>query len=489
MSALFKSFVARRAAVIFFASIVGAFAQAQPEVADYNQMVVFGNSLSDNGNAHQVVCDPSECGPDLFTNGKVVVEYLAELFTYPEPALSVAPAKNYTVYDTMGYSFDIYPPEGTNYAVAGTLVPVERQVGRYLASVSRRANEQGLYVFFLGGNWVNYSLQQEIEGEACSAEDPNVCPGRKAGMDRLAAYAQSLRSSMQELIDAGAKHILVINTDSFATIPNGPALFPEYLAELDAYAFEYNHLVHQHIATLEQNFNINIQLFDLYTRVEEIKASHEDFQMTNIEDACGIYNTSTLSFDYTAPCSEQNVSGYMYYDGIHWAESMHRTVASTIFLEALDMGPAKPELSFTGIVVSGSDRGFMFDASIDVTVASVQFPYASYPAQKNGSGLGWSVNVENMAPGKYPYSIVLENSEGVKSRSYGDAIYVCEEKTLDQFVSSGQVQYTPGFRWFWFSTPGEYVISSTGERVGGDDDGNTRLSLLPVNGAWEYCPE
>lgn len=356
-----------------------------------------------------------------------------------------------------------------------------------MASVNNRASDQSLYVFFLGANWVNDAFQEELDGEPCSVEDPNVCPGRHAGTLKLSGYLNELKWSVKDLIDAGAHNFLVINTNSLSTSPAFREVFPDYLEEVNAYALDFNHELYRTTKDLLSAHDIELQYFDLYSLHEHMTAHPEYFQLSNVDEYCGMYNFSVQVFEYEAHCSEETISEYLYYDGIHWTSAAHKPVAEFIYMEALGIAPAKPEIISKAVNFEAGDADFQIEASDDTNSVEIQFQFAEH-ALENVSENQWTLHLSDMDPGFYPYSVVLKNEVGATSRSYGDYIYYCEEKTLDQFVASGQVNFNPGSRWFWFSTPGEYVIASSGLKVGDEGDGNELLRLVPFFGIWAHCP-
>jgi phospholipase/lecithinase/hemolysin len=162
-------------------------ASGMAEQRVFDRIVVFGDSLSDTGNAAGA----------RFSNGPVWVEHLADAF-----GLSVAPARS----------------GGTNYAVGGARAwepgsphNLRAQADLYLESnPSEREARRTLYVVYGGGN----DLLAAVYGH-----DPSV----------LAMGAvRSLGTIVDDLASRGATDILVPNLPDLARVPAlrqfGPAI-------------------------------------------------------------------------------------------------------------------------------------------------------------------------------------------------------------------------------------------------------------------------
>jgi cholinesterase len=156
--------IKRTAAIV--GMIGGITAGSEAATADFQKLVVFGDSLSDSGNAGR------------FSNGPVWVELLAKRL-----GLSLAPVR-------FG---------GTNLAVGGAraagngLFDLAAQTAFFLAR--GEADPKALYVIYAGGN------------DLRSGENP-------------ARAAQAVAASVEQLAAAGARHFLVPNLGDLGVTPD-----------------------------------------------------------------------------------------------------------------------------------------------------------------------------------------------------------------------------------------------------------------------------
>jgi len=167
--------------------------------ANYEEIIVFGDSLSDNGNLAAI--NPALGSllntPPFFqgrvTNGPVAVDVLADLMNLP---LTASLAGN-----------------GGNYAVAGAraarvgdpsgdLVSLSAQVTLYLSRA--RPGPATLIVIMMGGNDVRDSISLARE------------PAKR----RLGRAVDSVSGQVQRLINVGARNILVAGSPDISKIPS-----------------------------------------------------------------------------------------------------------------------------------------------------------------------------------------------------------------------------------------------------------------------------
>ena len=193
-------------------------------------VLVLGDSLSDVGNAAAAIdfmlsprsypptvglCNPHDvlvlkrsCD-DLFyrqsrvSNGPVAVEYLAQHFGLGdlEPSLHFLLQR---------------PVVGTDYAVAGAKArggrqgDLGRQVDVLLRDVAAQGSTDALYVMMIGSNDAIDALQTAIDGEPNAQE-------RSAAI--VTAAVSAIRKSLERLLGAGARRVLIANVPDLAMLP------------------------------------------------------------------------------------------------------------------------------------------------------------------------------------------------------------------------------------------------------------------------------
>ncbi|MBD1228103.1 autotransporter outer membrane beta-barrel domain-containing protein [Xenorhabdus griffiniae] len=158
----------------------------------YNNVYVFGDSLSDGGNNGRFTTD----GKDT----ELYDEYIARNLT----GKKIIPSKK----------------DGTNYAYGGAtangsgdpfwdafMPPTKKQLDDYLQAHSGRADPNGLYIHWVGGNDVKDALQDLAKGD------------EKAAQHRINDSSASAASQINQLIKAGAGLIIVPNVPDIGTTP------------------------------------------------------------------------------------------------------------------------------------------------------------------------------------------------------------------------------------------------------------------------------
>jgi thermolabile hemolysin len=142
------------------------------------QLVVFGDSLSDNGNTFAAAGIPQPpYFAGRFTNGPNWVDYFTRLAELP-PATAFLQNR------------------GTNFAVGGSTSPfLSVQIVTYLAANGGHANRDDLYVVWIGANDFQAGLQPSTT-------------------------LQSIQSGVALLGTAGAKNVILINIPDISLTPD-----------------------------------------------------------------------------------------------------------------------------------------------------------------------------------------------------------------------------------------------------------------------------
>src|SRR5438128_2194632 len=218
--------------------------------AGYDRVVVFGDSLTDPGNAFVLVgavaAPPFQLVPDRpyargglhFSNGATWVEQLAEALGLGRTA---GPAWR-------------KPGVFSNYAVGGararTVEPPEPlpsespdltdQVGRFLFDVKNAAPPQALYVVHIGGNDVRDAL-------AALAHDPSFA----RSIAIVSGAIDAIKAEITALADAGAHTFLVPNAPDLALVPAVRLLGPAAQAAAEFLTTTFNDFLEDALSRLE----------------------------------------------------------------------------------------------------------------------------------------------------------------------------------------------------------------------------------------------
>lgn len=276
------------------------------------RFVVFGDSLSDPGNAFiltrnleippfaSLIPDaPYARGAFHFSNGPTWVEQLSLIdraLPSAGPALLLAPL------------FSNFAVGGARARTVGAFdLPV--QVGLFVQDFHGQAPADALYIVFIGGN----DLRDALEALAA---DPT---GAASGLILHDALA-SLRSNLLTLYAAGARHFFVPNAPDISLTPAVRLLGPAAQGGAKFLGQSYNVGLELTLQGLEAALGISIARLDVFTFLNEVVASPASFGFADATDACIRLNTVVQPF-----CP--NPGRFLFWDGIHPTAAGHHQLA------------------------------------------------------------------------------------------------------------------------------------------------------------------
>ncbi len=260
-TALFRSIVS----LVIFAAIglMNSSAKAQPA---FDQIAVFGDSLSDNGNAGRA------------SNGPVWVEHLAErLGVFLQPSRT----------------------GGSNYAVGGARLDprsghtsLRAQASTYLRT--SRPNGRILHIVYGGGN------------------DLLATVGQPQAATMVDAAVASLRSIVADLASQGATDILVPNLPGIGITPAVRAHGSQAVEAANQLAARFNSALDRVLSDFAGRTSLRLYRLDVWQLAEQVRADPA---------AAGFV-------DITTPCGQhRNCNGYLFWDDVHPTTQAHRRLA------------------------------------------------------------------------------------------------------------------------------------------------------------------
>ncbi|MEM7281387.1 MAG: SGNH/GDSL hydrolase family protein [Pseudomonadota bacterium] len=313
--------------------------------AQFTQLVVFGDSLSDNGNvfaATGMTTPPPPYFNGVFSNGPVWTDLLAEAWGIPQTNLAYG--GGLSGISTTGNGLD--PTAGTLSVYGSSPLPgVLSQIQLY-ASQAGSADAGALYVVFVGGNDF-FQL----------AQDPMVLGafGASIGLDPFdPAFATNLAGAILNLTldnvtstdarlflggavtipsgavpmlyNLGARNILVANLPDLSLTPAVAAAemaAPGTRANFLAVVENYNTLLAARLEILRQNFpDLNLIEYDAATALRAVVADPASFGIENTTDSC----IDTACF--LNPAIDPNT--YIFWDAIHPSGTINAITATQI---------------------------------------------------------------------------------------------------------------------------------------------------------------
>ena len=286
---------------------------ASPALADApHRFVVFGDSLSDPGNAFVLLRDveippfdslipdaPYARGAFHFSNGPTWVEQLS-LLDHALP--SAGPAL-------------FIPLVFSNYAVGGARARHEgpfdlsTQVGLFVRDFRGQGPSGALYIVFAGGNDLRDALQ------ALAVDTSGA-----ASLAIVQTALFSIRDNLLTLHAAGARHFLVPNAPDIGLAPAVRLQGPGAQGAATFLAGEFNRLLELTLQGLEASLGVEIVRVDVFRMLNEVVAAPEAFGLTDATHPCIALNTRAHAF-----CASPNK--FLFWDGIHPTVAGHRILA------------------------------------------------------------------------------------------------------------------------------------------------------------------
>jgi outer membrane lipase/esterase len=294
----------------------------------YNRLVVFGDSLSDNGNLYAVTGG---------TQPPAAVYWQGRFSTGP------------TFVELLGFNLGRYtagaPVSGSvNYAFGGARTDSQASPPGMRVQLAAYTGAGGRFgpndlVSILGG--ANNIFQGLPAAGASANPTAAIAPIATSAATDINFITNSVAA-------AGAGTILVTNLPKLSLTPQFAGTTAAPLADYAVTTFN-SALLTGLTATAAANPNSNIIVMDLYKVGDAIAGSPDRFGITNVTQAC--FNGVTL-------CS--NSSGYFYLDGVHPTALGHRLIAklATDYLYYGDRGASSAVIGETTFRQREADLDF-----------------------------------------------------------------------------------------------------------------------------------
>jgi phospholipase/lecithinase/hemolysin len=274
--------------------------------ADYERLVVFGDSLSDPGNAYVLTGMalkppytalipeyPYAQGGHHLSNGATWIERLArkmKLRKSAGPALRV-PGKfsNYAVDRTRACTDSPSPSH----------LDLTSQVGMFLTQFDA-ASDRSLYVMFAGNNDVRDALVNPEMGELI-----------------LGCALLSLSDNIQALIEAGARTFLIPNVPNLGLVPAVALQGPEAQQAATEVTLFFNLQLESILTDIETAYGGQVRFYrlDTFELLTQTALEHPEL---NVTDPCIDVFSGTV-------CKKPKK--YLFWDGVHPTRTGHKLIA------------------------------------------------------------------------------------------------------------------------------------------------------------------
>ncbi|CAM2855935.1 GDSL family lysophospholipase PlaA [Legionella worsleiensis] len=271
-----------------------------------NNIVVFGDSLSDNGNLYEYMKHQLPQSPPYFegrfSNGPVWIERLVASY-FPEN-----PAAHLYDYAIGGAGVSEEDDEDD------VLFTLRREIKTYLLANNDKASEDSLFVIWIGAN--NYlGMPAEVDQ---TLNDVNT----------------GITHGLEQLVNKGAKHILVLNLPDLGRTP--AALEFGSIEPLSYYANQHNEALLKTFAQMKQTYpEVNWYYFDLNSAFNDVLEHAEDYGITNITGTCAnsIADESSrrsvlkMVSRVSPRKTGEQCDGFLFFDLVHPTSFAHQLMA------------------------------------------------------------------------------------------------------------------------------------------------------------------
>jgi len=309
----------------FLATALFAAVSSAARAGTFNAIYVFGDSLSDAGNAFIASSGALPAAPysgGRFSNGPVWVQDLAAGLGLPAVTPSAA--------GPIGTDFAFGGAESGN-ANPGDLTS---QLTAF-KTVNPVANPNGLYTIWIGSNDLNAILASSPTPAAAAA-----------------GVAGNIDAAINTLAGDGAKDFLIVTVPDLGKTPAAIATGAAGVAAASSLsAFFDNTLVNglssagiPSLSGIGAADGININVLDAYSLLDETVADPALFGLTNVTQPC---LTGEVDYAGGTPCSNPN--SYLFWDQLHPTAAGQEIVA-----EAAAAAIPEPTTAFTMMLGFGA---------------------------------------------------------------------------------------------------------------------------------------
>jgi phospholipase/lecithinase/hemolysin len=299
-----------------------------------SQIVVFGDSLSDNGNAAAAIHSAGQSLGNYALNGytdgtntlPATSSPLGLWIDHFAASLGVADPQPFVTY-TPGGMLSLNT-SGTNFAVASAIAGnnpsfsytnflstsnpqapgTTNQVELYLSFNGYKASPNTLYVFWAGANNLYGSLGNVSSFFTFPAIAKNA--------------ADSIALNIATLAQAGAKHFLWLNLPPLDQIPyvnDNSNVLVRRLGKpaADSAALVFNDELAFDVLWLKADYGVDITVVNTNSLFNSIVAAPGTYGFVNIKDAgwCGVDGVPT--------CAQDNPNGFLFWDELHPTTAAH----------------------------------------------------------------------------------------------------------------------------------------------------------------------
>jgi phospholipase/lecithinase/hemolysin len=305
----------------------------------FSYFFVFGDSLSDTGNAALAV-DAGAGLPTIPPGSRAPVPIPDPLYVpdrpYRSDRLSNGPVWAEQLATDLGLGALPSLAGGTSFAFGGSRMEpdVKNQVSSLITASGGVVPDGGLYAVWGGSN----DARDAIDAVVGAGGDP------AAAAPFISAYESALDASVAALANAGAKTILVPNLGNIGLTPAilfAETIAPGSAAQARMLTMAFNDAWSMTLSDLAASLGPTVDLIelDVFGLLNDVALNPGLYGLTNSTDAC--------AFDLVCIAAPE---GHLFWDGVHPTAAGHAIIAD-FALRAVVPGPGTPALLAGGLVL------------------------------------------------------------------------------------------------------------------------------------------
>ena len=267
-------------------------------VAPIGNLLVFGDSLSDMGNAKDSILNVPDVPPywqGRFSNGMVWVEYLSQAYGVTTTHGSGTSAGDNRAFGGAqtgaGFSYLLLPNVGS-------------QISSYLANVQSNFASNDVVSLWAGGNDFLYGT---------------------ANADTI---VNNMESHIRQLEAAGATTFVIPNLPPLEKTPEILSRSQTQQQNIASEVLSYNNKLASLVSSLQLELGIIVYSIDAYTIFNDVIDNKEALGLTNTQSAACSGNAGLLPLPI---CNNgdpvaTNVDEYIFFDKAHPTKAMHQYI-------------------------------------------------------------------------------------------------------------------------------------------------------------------
>ncbi|MBH8565412.1 SGNH/GDSL hydrolase family protein [Nostoc sp. CENA67] len=302
--------------------------------ANYGDIYVFGDSISDTGNAFAASGNTFPPYPyyfnGRFTNGYNWIDEFAKRLNIDSPTPYFNVANGVTPNNGINFAFGGATTTPAN-TVTNAFFGLPQEISAfqsYLNQTQQVADPDALYIFWLGANDYLPTDSKDFV--------PFTTPNQTLA---------NISNALQTIAGLGAKNLLVVNLPNLGNTPLGLSLdksIPGTSSGLNTLTQEHNNGLSQIIKELNANPALDLNIISL--DVNPILDNITKLGFTNTTEPC--FNKITLTI-----CA--NPDKYLYWDEIHPTARAHKIFAGAALAAIPEPSPALGMIALGALGAAG----------------------------------------------------------------------------------------------------------------------------------------